>query len=79
MVQVVTETGHQQTEHLQVVSEPVHLPCLEHGEHGLAYIQGMAPVVVLDRSVVLLHTEGPATHDLKQSVMRSAKVYNSHQ
>ena len=69
VVQVVTETGNQQTEHLQVVSEPVHLAGLEHGEHGLADVEGVAPVVVLDRAVVLLDTESPSADHLAQSTV----------
>ena len=63
----MTETGNQQTEHLQVVSEPVHLAGLEHGEHGLADVEGVAPVVVLDRAVVLLDTEGPSADHLPET------------
>lgn len=38
MVQVVTETGHEQPQDLQVVHKPFHLARLEHGEHRLCYI-----------------------------------------
>ena len=62
----MTETGNQQTEHFQVVSEPVHLACLQHREHRLADIESVPPVVVLDRSVVLLYTEGPPAHHLAE-------------
>ena len=63
----MTETRHQQTEHLQVVSEPVHLARLQHGEHGLADVEGVPPVVVLDWAIVLLDTESPPADNLPQS------------
>ena len=64
VVQVMTETSNQQTEDLQVVSEPVHLACLEHREHGLAHIESVAPVVIFDWTIVLLHTQSPPTDNL---------------
>ena len=64
VVQVMTETGNQQTEHLQVVSEPVHLAGLQHREHGLADIESVPPVVVFHWTIVLLDTESPAANNL---------------
>ena len=64
MVQVVTEAGHKEPKHLEVVHEPVHLPGLEHGEHGLADVQGVSPVVILDGPVILLDAQGPSADDL---------------
>ena len=43
---------------------PVHLAGLHHGEHGLTHVEGVAPVVVLHRPVVLLHAQRPPTHNL---------------
>ena len=65
VVQVMTQTRHQQTEHLQVVSEPVHLAGLEHREHRLAHIESVAPVVVLHWPVVLLDAQRPPTDNLR--------------
>merc|ERR1740128_1427277 len=64
MVQVMAEAGHKEPIHLEVVHEPVHLPGLEHREHRLADVQGVSPVVVLDRPVILLHTQGPSADNL---------------
>ena len=61
----MAETSNQQTEDLQVVSEPVHLACLEHREHGLADVESVAPVVIFDWTIVLLHTERPPAGDLQ--------------
>ena len=38
--------------HLQVIHEKVHLARFEDGEHGLTYVEGVPPVVILDRPVV---------------------------
>ena len=64
VVQIMAETGHQQTEHLQVVSEPVHLARLQHSEHRLADIESVPPVVVFHWTIVLLHTQSPPTDNL---------------
>ena len=64
MVQIVTEAGHKEAKHLEVVHEPVHLPGLEHREHGLADVQSVSPVVILDGPVILLDAQGPSTDDL---------------
>ena len=64
MVQIVTEAGHKEAKHLEVVHEPVHLPGLEHGEHGLADVQSVSPVVILDGPVILLDAQGPSADDL---------------
>ena len=60
----MTETGNQQTEHLQVVSEPVHLAGLQHREHRLADIESVPPVVIFHWTIVLLDTESPAANNL---------------
>ena len=52
--------------HLQVVHEAVHLSGLEHGEHGLADVERVPPVVVLDRPVVLLHAQDPPAQRLSR-------------
>ena len=58
----MAQTSNKKTKHLHVLHEPLHLPGLEDGEHGLAHVQGVAPVVVLDWAVVLLHAERPPAH-----------------
>ena len=67
MVQIVAEAGHKEPIHLEVVHEPVHLPGLEHREHRLADVQGVSPVVVLDRPVILLDTQGPSADNLDKN------------
>ena len=52
--------------HLQVVHEPVHLSSLEHGEHGLADVERVPPVVVLHWPVVLLHAQYPPAQILQE-------------
>ena len=52
--------------HLQVVHEAVHLSGLEHGEHGLADVERVPPVVVLHRTVVLLHAQDPPAQILNE-------------
>jgi len=37
---------------------------VEHREHGLCDVEGVSPVVVCHRAIVLLHTQCPATEDL---------------
>ena len=64
VVEIMTETSNQQTEDLQVISEPIHLACLEHREHGLANIESVAPVVIFHWSVVLLDTQSPPADHL---------------
>lgn len=64
MIKIVAEAGHKEPKHLEVVHEPVHLPGLEHREHGLTDVQGVSPVVVLDRSVILLDAQGPSADNL---------------
>lgn len=65
VVQIVTETRHQQSQHLQVAHEPLHLARFEHGEHRLGHVQGVPPIVVLHRAVVFFHAEDPPTEDLR--------------
>ena len=74
MVQVVTETGNQEAEHLQVVREPVHLAGLQHREHRLANIESVPPVVVFDWTIVLLDTESPATDNLAEDIIQPAEA-----
>ena len=62
--------------HLQVVHEPVHLSSLEHGEHGLADVERVPPVVVADGSVVLLDTQNPTAQDLQIKTLHSALALN---
>ena len=38
--------------HLQVIHEKVHFARFEDGEHGLTYVEGVPPVVILDRPVI---------------------------
>lgn len=54
VVQVVAQTGDQQPQDLQVGHEALHLARLEHREHSLCDVEGVSPVVVLHRSVILL-------------------------
>ena len=70
----MTETSYQQAEDLQVISEPVHLACLEHREHGLANIESVAPVVIFHWSIVLLDTESPPADNLEQSKVRQDRT-----
>ena len=77
MVQVVTEAGHKEPKHLEVVHEPVHLPGLEHGEHGLTHIESMSPVMIFDGPVVLLHAKGPSTYNLIKSIMMNSQTKNT--
>ena len=62
----MAKTSYKKTKDLEVIHEPVHLASLEHGEHGLAHVESMSPVVILDGSVVLLHTESPSTYNLNE-------------
>lgn len=39
-------------------------PNLEHGKHHLGYIEGMSPVVIGDRAIVLLHCQYPSIQHL---------------
>ena len=61
--------------HLQIVHEPVHLSGLEHGEHGLADVERVPPVVVLHRPVVLLHAQDPPTQILKVNIPGMAQPH----
>ena len=66
VIQVMAKTSYKKTKDLEVIHEPVHLASLEHGEHGLAHVESVSPVVILDGSVVLLHTESPSTYNLNE-------------
>lgn len=43
---------------------PIHLSGFQHGEHSLSYIQGVSPIVIFHRSIVLFNTQNPATQNL---------------
>ena len=70
----MAETSYKKTKDLKVIHEPVHLASLEHGEHGLAHVESVSPVVILDRSVVLLHAESPSTYNLIISRMMNRQT-----
>ena len=63
----MTEAGHEEPEHLEVVHEPVHLPGLEHGEHGLTDVEGVPPVVVFDWPVILFDAQSPSADNLEKT------------
>lgn len=65
VVQVVAQTSHEKSQHLEVAHEALHLPGFEHGEHGLGDVECVSPVVVFDRAIVFLHAEDPSTEDLR--------------
>lgn len=66
MVQVMAETGDEQTEDFQVVHKPFHLPRFHHCKHCLGHVESMAPVVILHRPIVLLDAQYPAAKDLRK-------------
>ena len=58
--------------HLEIVHEAIHLAGLEDGEHGLAHIESVSPVVVLHRTVVFLHAQDPLAQNLQWKRRRCA-------
>lgn len=66
VVQIVAQAGHQQPQDLQIRHEAFHLTRFHHREHGLSYVERVAPVVVLDRTVVLPHAQNPPAEDLQE-------------
>lgn len=66
VIQIVTKTGDQETQYLEIRHEPFHFSSFEHCKHGLGYIQGMSPVMVLYWSVILLHAQHPTTKNLRE-------------
>ncbi len=59
VIQIVTKTSHQEAKDLEIHHEPVHLASLEHGEHGLADVERVPPIVIAHGAVVLLDAEDP--------------------
>ena len=74
VIQIMTKTSYKKTKDLEVLHEPVHLASLEHGEHCLTHVERVPPVVILDRSVVLLHTQSPSTYNLIKSRMMKSQT-----
>lgn len=66
MVQVVAETGDEQTKDFEVVHKPLHFAGLHHGEHCLGHVESVAPVVILHGPIVLLDTQDPSAEDLQR-------------
>ena len=62
----MTETSHKEPEHLKVVHEPVHLARLEHRKHGLANVERVPPVMVLDRPIILFDAQSPSADNLNK-------------
>ena len=46
--------------YIKVGHELFHFAGLQKGEHSLCHVECVPPIVVLDRSVILLDTENPA-------------------
>lgn len=68
VVQIVTQTRHQQAQNLQIRHEALHLARLHHGEHRLGHVQSVAPVVVLNGTVVFPHAQDPPAENLRKGV-----------
>ena len=64
MVQIVAQAADQQRQPLNVVEVPAQPAHGQHGERGLAHVEGVAPVVVLDRAVVTLDRRQPLAEHL---------------
>lgn len=48
MVQVVAQTGDQESKNFKVGHELFHLAGFKHGEHGLGNVQCVSPIMILD-------------------------------
>lgn len=53
--------------YLNIIHKSIHLAGFEHREHGLTHVESMAPIVVLDGTIVLLHAQNPLAQHLKKT------------
>lgn len=64
MIQVVAQARDQQSEDLQIGDESLHFARLHHREHRLGDVEGVPPVVVFERPIILPDAEDPAAQNL---------------
>lgn len=64
MIEIVTQACNQQTKYFQILHETFHATGFHHGKHGLSHIQGMAPIVIFDGTVIFTNTQDPTAQNI---------------